>query len=75
MWPSSLPRRPSGHANQPQVDDTLGWIYYKKGMTSLAVRSGGSRKRFPQGTRSTITPTRDGLHEGGVPGEGGGVAR
>jgi predicted Zn-dependent protease len=23
--------------NQPQVDDTLGWIYHKKGMTSLAV--------------------------------------
>jgi tetratricopeptide (TPR) repeat protein len=26
-----------GMPNQPQVDDTLGWIYYKKGMTRLAV--------------------------------------
>jgi len=26
-----------GLPNYPQVDDTLGWIYYKKGMTSLAV--------------------------------------
>ena len=26
-----------GMPNQPQVDDTLGWIYYKKGMTSLAL--------------------------------------
>jgi len=26
-----------GMPNRPEVDDTLGWIYYKKGMNSLAL--------------------------------------
>jgi tetratricopeptide (TPR) repeat protein len=28
-----------GLPDNPDVDDTLGWIYYKKGMASLAIRS------------------------------------
>ena len=31
-------RPPSRASDHPSVDDTLGWIYYKKDMPSLAVR-------------------------------------
>src|SRR5204863_9857440 len=29
----------SQHPNRHEVDDTLGWIYYKKGLSSMAIDS------------------------------------